>query len=373
VLKAILLNKTILLLLLSCFSQSSFAQDIGVFQDKRGHFFVFEKGIISKLEFLDIARDEDNGSMEPLLKIDGDRVVYVNSQNYTIHYRNGEKKIMDYTNNFFRYLLTDQMIVSTENDILAVVEGYKKKTISLAKNTQFAFGENILVFIDYDGRLSVYDGSVIREVTIITERIDLKASDTSFAWTDELGQFMFWKNGESQEISIELIQFFEVGNDFVVYLDEYSAFRLFKDGESVDLENYEPESYKMGDDIFAYVSDQGDFKLYAHEELQELDLEPPKAYEIVENTMYYVDSRNFFKVYDSGRIHDLETYRPDKIAIDEGVVAYTDHRGYLWAYYEGDKVQVSEEIVEDFDVQGRVITYSNSSRNTQIYWEGNRY
>jgi len=366
--QSLLLKKTLIFLLLVLIGQSAVAQDIAVFQDKRGHFFVFEKGVTSKLEFVDMQRD--GGSAK--YKIDGDRVIYANAQNYTIHYRNGEKKIMDYKDNYDRYLMSDGFIITTENDILSVVEGFEKKTISLAKGTPFAFGEEIVAFIDWDGRLKVYDGQETIELAGL-DLTSLKASDTSAAWTDDTGQFMFWKDGVTEEISIELIQSYKVANNFVVYIDEYSSLKLFFDGVVMDLEEYAPASYRIGDDILAYINDQGDFKMFADDELKVLDVEPPSEYRIKENTMYYIDSRDFFKVYDSGEIHDMETYQPTKILMDEGVVAYVDRRGYLWAYYEGEKVKVSNEIVEDFEVQGRVITYWNNSRNAQIYWDGNRY
>jgi protein associated with RNAse G/E len=308
----------------------------------------------------------------PILKVDGDRVIYVNAQNYTIHYRNGKKTIMDYKNNFGHYKMTDNFIITTENDILSVVEGEEKKTISLTKNTLFAFGENILGFVDWDGRLKVYEGADILDLEAL-DIVQLKAADRAIAWTDDSSQFMFWSYGKLQEIGLEYPISFSVGNDFVVFVDEYSSLKVFYDGTTMDLEDYEPSSYKVGDDFFAYINDQGDFKVFADGELRTFDVEPPKNYQVKENTMYYVDSRSFFKVFDQGKVHDLETYPPQKILMDEGVVAYTDLDGYLWAYYEGEKVKVSTEIVNDFEVQGRVITYWNNSLNAEIYWDGQRY
>ena len=81
----------------------------------------------------------------------------------------------------------------------------------------------------------------------------------------------------------------------------------------------------------------------------------------------------YLNVFYKGKNHVLEPYEPKKINMFDGIVAYTDLDGRLKAFYEGKKVKVSDRIIDDFEVNGRVIQYSINNGDMKIYYDGETY
>lgn len=351
------------LVLLFLVSSNAAAQNIATFQDRKMHTWVFENGNIEKLEFLEV----------PKQKIKGPRLLYINSKGYTIEYKNGKKRILDYVDQMDFYHMSDHLLVTNQNDVLAVVEATGKNTVSLDEQAKIYMGDSILVFRDFDGYLKMYQDGEVTEIQADPTGVQLSVSDNSFALLNEAQEFYFYQNGVPWSIGQEDPMGFRCGRDFVVYIDEYEAFKLFYDDELKTLDDFRPISYKTGDNILAYVDDDGDFNMVYKGEITNLDVEPPRKYYISNNMLVFVDSQDFFKVWYEGEMHTLQTYNPGRFKYFDGVVVWQDNNEYLQAFYEGKQVQVSKQLVDLFDLTGRVITYQRNNGDGFVYWNGEHY
>lgn len=353
-----LLISTIFLICFMIFSKNAISQNLAYFFDQQERLIVFDNGDFHKLEHLEVSD----------IRLGGNYLIYLDPLDQRKRYYNGKSEILDIAPSMSygvsQYYLIDQSRSST-----VVRYDNKMEKVGLA-DVQYSLGDSVLAFIDFKNVLNIHYQGKSEEVSNLGTTIkEMKASDNSVAFLTNRDLFFFYHDGLLEEIYHQAPMSYHIGNNFLVYVDEYETFVVYENGEFEELETFELQSYKGGDNILAYVTNRNVFKVYWNGEIKELSPDVPQRYEIKDNTLMYIDERGFLNVFYKGENHLLEYYTPQKIKMFEGIVAYTDLDGRLKAFYEGEKVKISELIVEDFDVQGRVIVFYQRNGEPNIYFD----
>jgi len=161
------------------------------------------------------------------------------------------------------------------------------------------------------------------------------------------------------------------------YTDKYGRFKVFDNGVIHDLEHKEVSEVSTGRDFVVYRNNIGHVKEYAEGEVTYVSnsrrLEFFAVMDSRGNISVSEGYEGFFTVSDRETSIVLETSRPKRVEVFDNVVAYMDIDGRLKAYYEGKKVNISNQIVRDFQLIGRVIVYTLRNGRVKIFHDGKHY
>lgn len=356
--KAKMFKYFITFFLIFTLSPNLISQDVAAWEDRQGRLQFYDDGFITQLEHQQINRFE----------VGGDFIIYHNNRNEVKYYRKGHEEVLHLRDVMNQYTFSQFLVLMEVGDRFDVINHKTKETLSLQNNTRFVYGDSIVAFVDLYGQFKTYYRGKIHDIDPIAPET-FRASDNSFAWTDRKGWLQFYSNKETFQITDVIPNQYKVGRDFVMYLDDYDEFYIWRNGESTLIDDFPPNSWKVGDSIAAYVDEDENFMVIDQNSSEPIELLPsaPRFYDIVDNTLVYLDDANYLNVYYKGENHLLEYYEPEEIKYFNGIVAYTDDNGRLKAFYEGEIMPVSKNIVESFEVQGRVILYEYGNGDYMIF------
>lgn len=340
------------------------AQNVAAYQDQRGQFYYFDNGNITKL---------DHNPVE-YYKLGDDFVIYRNSQDEMIYYRNGRKETLHLRPLEEDYVITGHLIYQNVGEVFRVIDHKQNMVLSLQDDPTMVYGDSIVAFVDYNGGLKVFYNGEKKSVHPIPPE-SFSASHNSFAFVDNRGWLYFYHDGETTQVTEDPPNMYQLGNDYVIFNDLYDEFKFWRAGEVTTLSDYPPTSLKLGDNIAAFVDDRDDFYIIKEgdNEATLISANAPPFFDIVHNTLVFIDEQGYLKVYDDGEIKTITPYRPQKFKYDKNVVAYVDHDGRLRAYYNGKDIAVSNDIVGNFELYGKVILFELGNMEYQIFFEGLLY
>lgn len=349
------------------------SQNVAAWEDRRGRLQYYDNGVITQLDHQQGER-YGAGSFDRF-HVGGDFIIYHNNRDEIVYYRSGYEETLHLRDVLEDYSFSQHLVTIDVGGVFQVLNHKTKETLNLAEGTEFLIRDSIVAFVDYAQYFKVYFRGEIHNL----DGRDLgsfKLSDNSCAWTDSrMGMFKFFMEEETYEVADLLPNEYKVGRDFLLYLDDYDEFFIWRDDESTSIDDYPPNSWKVGDNIAAYIDEDDNFLVIDEGSIEPTELlaSAPNFYDIVDNTLIYVDDANYLNVYYKGKNHLLEYYNPDKIKYYDGIVAYTDDNGRLKAFYEGEVMPVSDNIITDFKVQGRVILYEYGNGDYMIFHNGQNF
>lgn len=355
------------LLMMLSIGNAATAQNISYYTDQLGFFKVFDTGEIHKIEHLPVQR----------IAMGGNYLFYEDSQENLIYYFNGKKERV--TLNY------PQMLTPARNFAITNMGGginvfYAQDLTNLILANQppnLEYGDSIIAYINYDGYLNVFEMGEKFEIEgpfegRLTQNADYKVSNNSVAYIDLANRLQLWYNNNKTEID-DVVKNFWVGANLVAFVDEYDEFVVYDKTEYVTLEEYPPNSVMVSNNFVAYIDDDNHFNIYYNGEVEEITTTPVKIVKIKDDIIVWLDELGFLRYWQDGKSHLLESITPNQIKVDLNNIVYTDYDGRLKGVYNGKKVNYTNEIVENFDLNGNVLKYQLNQSEVYFYWNGETY
>jgi len=205
-----------------------------------------------------------------------------------------------------------------------------------------------------------------------TQTANYKVGNNSLAYIDLANRLQLWYNNEKTEID-DLVQSFWVGNNLVAFVDEYDEFVVYDKGEYVDIEEYPPNRVMLSNSFMAYIDDDDHFNIYYDGEVKEITTTPVKIISFKDDVIVWLNELGFLFYWQDGQAVQLETITPNEIQVDLNNIVYTDYDGRLKGIYQGEKIKYTDEIVQNFELNGNVLRYQLNQSEIYFYWKGKTY
>ena len=353
----------LLSLIISIFSFSITAQNLGAYSDYKNYFYAFDNGPNIELESQQIKS----------YKVGGNAVAYVNGADNFRTYFNGETYDL-LSISPLDYVATDNFVVYYRDMILNVFDNGKRTMLS-GYTSSYAAGDSMVGFFDMNNAMlrAYYNGQVQDVENLLgrdADSIKFKVGDNIMAYVNATDQFKIFFQDHILNLESSSPSSFQVGRNIVSYVDGYTqSFKVFYKGMSYTIENTPPTSYITADDMVAYVSNTGDFKIFYQGQLLKVSSFAPVFYDAMDKVILFFDNR-FFTAFYNGKITTLETYVPTNVQRDFTTVAYIDRRGYLQALYNGQQTRISDERITSFELTGNVLKYSSGMSDIKFFLIG---
>lgn len=353
-------KKSIILLLFAFSFLQMTAQSIGAFEDVRNYFFVFDDGRIEQLETQKV-RD---------YKVARNFLVWINIQGQFKMYENGYTKVLlENPPNFFG--ITDNILIYEMNDQVFVYE-YRRSRRVAAFVKDYAFGDSVISFLDWNNGLNVYYRGRTRnlEVFDVTQR---RVGKNVVAYVDNVGEFHCFHGGETYDLDYLVPVSFKVGRNTVAFVDNYNRFKIYHKGNIVQADPFPPRVYETGDDLVAWVNRNGQFMVFEDGLITQVEDLNPNKFVVNDAIVAYELPNRHFKAYYKGQIFDLESYIPESYKIDNEVLVWVDYMNNLKALYYGEQVKPANRIVRDYNVFLDVVVSDVNMARPQFFYKGKIY
>jgi hypothetical protein len=355
--------------LLLTFSMFTIAQSqyLAAFNDNLNHFWVFEAGQFTKLEYLEIQEYEVGGIL----------VAYIDNGSTLKIYRNGKVENL-ITGAPIKFNATDYLLGYSLYEQLEVYDNGKNLTLStecdgyVIQDSLIGWHNRIkeTIQVYYNGKIyTLEDGLIYNPIE------EFKTGDNTVAYVHHsTKEFKLFYRGEL----IVLDQFvedivFDAGRDIVAYIDNPDqSFKVFFRGEETELETFKPKSFRVGDEILAYVDNLGKLKLYENGEIKVISTYEPQFYEIVDKVLVF-EEQGFFKTYCSGNIYIIERYIPQPYTIDFNTIAYLDQNRFLKVFQNCETQTIAYQKVKELNLIRDLIIFVTGINETNIYFNGTIY
>lgn len=348
------------------------AQDIAFYSDPepQNNFYVFDNGITKKIDHRKVVKT----------LVGKDYLFYQNEQGDFMYYHKGEtKRILGY---FPNYLITTRNYAVAEiGGLPHYLDGGKFKSLTLENYMPFAAGDSIIAFVAHDDYLNIYEDGRKKEIagpylpSTFDEELStfFKVSSNSLAYYDLEEKLNLLHNGENVEIENRLVNDFWVGDNLIAYINDFDELNVYDNGSSQTLEDRLPLNVMVGNKYVAYINDDNEFYIYYAGMTEEIDINEVDIKIAKDDILAWTDSNGDFYYWRDGESELLERYEPQSVKADLNHLVYTDFNGRLKGIYEGEKVNITDQIVREFEIYGNVIKYTENFRDTGIYWKGNTY
>lgn len=360
--------KKILLLaivVLSCYLGRT--QYLAAFNDNLKHFWVFEAGMFTQVEHLEILEYQVGGIL----------VAYTDGSGKLKIYRNGEvKTLMD--GNPIKFTATDYLLGYSLYEQLNVYDNGKTKVLStecggyVVRDSIIGWYNRVkqTMQVYYKGQtITLIDGLLYNPLE------SFRVGDNTIAFIHSSTEaFYIFYLGRLQKIEDFVQQMvYEAGRDIVAFLDvNNQSFKVFYRGEITELETFAPKSFQVGDEILAYVDNLGKLKYFENGKVITISNYEPSFYK-VEDKMLVFEEQGFFKTVCNGEVYIIERYIPQPYRIDWNTVAYLDQSGFIKALNNCNPLTVSFGNVKGIDLIRDLIIYVEGNNMTRIYFNGQTY
>jgi hypothetical protein len=341
------------------------AQHLAAFSDIQNFFYVFDAGVIKKVENLKVQS----------YKVGGELLAYIDNSGALKVYDNGAVTTLEYAGPAMQYYVTDYLMGYKYFDFLKVYDRGKVITLSTAvqgyvvQDSLIGWYDRIqqTVNVYYQGR------TIVLEDGLLDFPVDnIKSGDNTLAYiTTYDNKFKVFYNGDTwvvDDFGGNLI--YKAGRDIVAYMDiPRNIFKVFYKGEVFELEYFIPQSFETGDDMVVYVDDMGNFKIWDQGITYNLISYAPQWYEVKDRSLVFND-QNYFKTFCNGKVQTIEPYIPVKHAMDWNTIAYIDENRNVRAVQNCEKSVVTYEVVIDVEMNRNLILYKTGANTTRIFYFG---
>ena len=214
----------ITLLILGLLPSFLLAQRLAAFEDDQRFFFVYDEGVVTRLETMPVAS----------FHVGGKYVAYINTNSMLHIYHKGEvykpdQGIPD------RIIPTDHLMVFRFGSQIQILEGLRFETVE-----SWAVGPMV-------------------------------AGDSMIAFHNNVNSFKCWYNDSLYQLDEWEVQQFECSDNLLSYVDRFGYLKVFYRGEVIQIEDFPPMYMVPGREMLAYVDNLGNFKIFDHGELYELN------------------------------------------------------------------------------------------------------
>jgi hypothetical protein len=346
---------------------SSQSQYLAAYNDNLNHFWVFEAGMFTQVEYLPIQEYQVGGIL----------VAYIDSGSKLKIYRNGEvKTLMD--GNPIKFTATDYLLGYSLYEQLNVYDNGKTKVLStecdgyVIKDSIIGWHnrikQNLQVY--YNGKIvTLIDGLVYNPLE------SFRMGDNTIAFVHSSTQeFYVYYLGQLQVLDDFVGDMvYEAGRDIVAFIDiPDQTFKVFFRGEVSDLEIFQPKSFQVGDEILAYIDNLGKLKYFEHGEVTTISSYEPSFY-TVEDRVLIFEEQGFLKTICNGQVYTIERYIPQPYLVDFNTIAYLDQSSFVKIFQNCESTTISYEKVKEISLIRDLVIYVIGNNNTKIYFNGQVY
>ncbi|MCX6290731.1 MAG: hypothetical protein NT126_03100 [Bacteroidetes bacterium] len=332
--------------------------------DYRNYLQAFDNGVFRQLEYLPVKSFRAGGAA----------IAYIDNTNEFRIYSDEQKFDMTFGGNL-SYFMTDYLVAYRVGNVLSVFE--KQHSLNLSYYCSiYSISDSLIGFFDESNyNFSVYyKGNVTDlESSMMEPPKKIKTGSNTLAYVNQSNYFKVFYRGKTYLLDDIAPVRFEAGRDLVAYIDDYNRyFHLFYKGDTARIETFAPDSFKLGFGIMAYVDNLGNFRVFSDGATRRLLSAPPDFFKVKGNTLVYASNNNF-NVFYKGEIFLLEDFIPQDFQVGNDGVAYIDVSGRLKLFQEGKTHTVSYEVINKYQLNGNVLTYSVGTNTTNFFWNGKNY
>jgi len=277
----------------------------------------------------------------------------------------------------------------------------------------FGFAQNLGSFIDYQGRLNIFDNGNIISLEGLAKK-GAKVGGNCVLYTDQSDNFKAYYQGRTYDLADftpamysasddlgvfatnRIVSVFDNGNvvnlpgwansyvagdSIVGYFDvssDYGYYRVYYGGTTEVVSDVfnsaSVSSVKAGDNILAYINGDGLFKAYYHGQIYDLGTNHVSSYQLGSSTVAYMDEYNVaFKVFYNGVITTLETMAPKSYKGGDQLVAYVDNSGNFKIFYKGEVTTISTVEPDFYAVDDNVVAFGTENVSFNVFYMGKVY
>jgi hypothetical protein len=366
-----------LILLSAALLQSvpSYAQGLGAYVDERNRFIIWDSGEEKVVENLGVRE----WTLSP------NYITYIDLAGELHVYGGGEIRPLSVANPRY-YIVSDNLLRYGTGDNTTLLDKGRKHFISFNQGQMardlpaelsdveqgymgVASSDSVAAFNDYNGWLHIYYQNEFREISKFRGE-DLKAFGNMVCWLDQQQRLRAFWQGKSGIIDPQGYLELMGGNNILIWTDIFNRAKIFHRGQLIEPSSaYLPEGgfIGVGDDIACWVDENEELWVYQNGKAKKLLTEAPKEAGIKDQLLWFVDLNGYFSVFYEGEIILLETFEPMRIEAHWNVLAYQDIDGRLRAFYKGEKINISDQIAQDWDLNGDLIQWSERPFNYEFF------
>lgn len=291
------------------------------------------------------------------------------------------------------------------NDYLKVFYMGQARQLEYQRVLSYAYGDNILAYIDNKNDLKVYDGK--NSYTATNMNVNYKVSDTYLAFNVSNGLYVI-EDGKPRNLSMfagnyivkDSLVLFEdtrfntwnilykgmtrqlyqstsqlsdpayVGDNIVVFKDNGDVYRVFYKGQLYEFGVWmDPIKFATGTNVACFNDPtMNTFAVFENGEF--LDVEPQfaKSYKAGRDFIAYEDVNGNLMYYSKGKKVTLSEF-PKSYSVVDNVVFFVENM-YMYTYYQGQKTLVCNYIPKDFLLKNDVIAFRNLMGGVSAFVNG---
>lgn len=342
-------------------------QYLAAFNDNLKHFWVFEAGQFTQLEYLEIQEYQVGGIL----------VAYIDNGSNLKIYRNGKTETL-LTGAPIKFNATDYLLGYSMYEQLNVYDNGEIKVLS-TECSGYVIQDSIIgwynrikqtIQVYYNGKIfTIEDGLIYNPIQ------EFKTGDNTIAYvqksTKEFKVFYLGKILVLDQFVEDIV--FEAGRDIIAFMDiPDQAFNVFFRGEEIQVETFKPRSFLVGDEILAYVDNLGKLKVFENGEVKTISTYEPEIYQIVDRILVF-EEQGFFKTYCNGEVYVIERYIPQPYLIDFNTIAYLNQNSFVNIYQNCKSTTLSYEKVKEINLIRDLVIFVEGINKTKIYFNGTIY
>lgn len=309
-----IMKQLLLLILASIFILPCSAQRLAAFEDDQGFFYVYDNGIVKKLETLPVES----------FQVGGKYLAYLNNMNLLHIYHKGEVFQPDQGRPDSIYA-TDHLMVFKFGSQVQILEGLRFETIE-----SWAVG-------------------------------DISVGDSMIAFHNNVGSFKCWYRDTLWQLDEWNVNRFACSDNLLAFVDRFGYLKVFYQGEIIQIEDFPPKYFVPGRDMLAYEDNIGNFKVFDHGDLYELTAYPINKQHILmpDGMVVFRDDINRTMLFQNGEVESLLDQEPRVIKTNENILAYVDQADDLFVIYKGEKIYMERLVPKSFAMDDDIFVYTD--------------
>jgi hypothetical protein len=338
----------LLLLLPFLVPSNLFGQRLAAFEDDQRFFYVYDNGVVKKLEYLPVES----------FHVGGKYVAYIDNLSTLQIYYNGEvfnpeRGVPD------QIVATDHLMAFRFGSQIKILEGTRFDLIESWAVGDMGVGDSIIAYHNNVGSFKCWYNDSLWQLDEWEVR-SFRVSDNILCYVDRFGYFKVFYHGQVYQIEDFPPEYFIAGRDMIAYVDNLGGFRVFDHGEVYDVTAYpiNKNHIEMPDGMVLFRDDINRTMIFKDGSVELLLDQEPKQLWVNENIFGYLDQSNDLYVYYQDEVIFMDRLVPSGVDLDNDLFVYTDIYGRLQGLVFGEKKVVSEDIPKAWAVYNQVVAFT---------------
>ena|GEM_PF-1841805 len=157
-----------------------------------------------------------------------------------------------------------------------------------------------------------------------------------------------------------------------VWVDQYNDFYVFDNGRISKLEHQLVEEYQVGNNFVAYIDVKGEFRYYYNGKVQTLFTTPPSIWGVSNNFLYYNDGAAGVIIKD-GRKQMINSFAGANTKFDDGLLAYIDRDDAFKVHYNDREIELENVEVKKWKLANNLVAYVNRYESFNCFVDGESF